>query len=66
VTKNLEDEMKYNLQTAIEATGAVNEEMFKDAFSGKTSEEVNAILVQMFGTDGDDMEFAEEIVILAN
>jgi predicted transcriptional regulator len=59
-----ENKMKYNLQQAMELTGAVNEEQFKEAFSGKTKEEINQDLIYMFGTEGDDMEFAEEIAIL--
>lgn len=59
-----ENKMKYNLQQAMELTGAVNEEQFKEAFEGKTPQEINEILVYMFGQEGDDMEFAEEISIL--
>jgi metal-responsive CopG/Arc/MetJ family transcriptional regulator len=59
-----EIEMKYNLQQSMELTGAVNEAQFKEAFSGKTKEEVNQDLIYMFGIEGDDIEFAEEIVIL--
>jgi predicted transcriptional regulator len=59
-----ENKMKYNLQTAMELTGAVNEEQFKEAFAGKSPKEINEILISMFGTEGDDMEFAEEIEIL--
>jgi isopropylmalate/homocitrate/citramalate synthase len=58
------NEMKYNLEQAMELTGAVNEEQFKEAFSGKSPKEINEILVYMFGQEGDDMEFAEEISIL--
>ena len=58
------NEMKYNLESAMEVTGAVNEEQFKEAFDGKTPEEINEVLVSMFGREGDDMEFAEEIEIL--
>ena len=59
-----ENKMKYNLQQVIELTGATGEEQFKEAFSGKSKEEINKILVYMFGQEGDDMEFAEEISIL--
>lgn len=59
-----ENKMKYNLQQAMELTGAVNEEQFKEAFEGKTPQEINEILVYMFGSEGNDMELAEEIAIL--
>lgn len=56
--------MKYTLEQAMELTGAVDQEQFKEAFSGKSKEEVNQDLIYMFGIEGDDIEFAEEIVIL--
>ena len=58
--------MKYNLQQAMELTGAENEEQFKDAFSDKSTEEINNILINMFGQEGSDLEFAEEIKILVS
>lgn len=57
--------MKYNLEQAMELTGAVNEEQFLDAFKDKTPEEINEILIYMFGEEGNDIGFAEEIAILA-
>ena len=59
-----ENKMEHTLEQAMELTGAVNEEQFKEAFEGKTPQEINEILVYMFGSDGDDIEFAEEIAIL--
>lgn len=59
-----ENKMKYNLESAMEVTGAENEEQFKEAFAGKSPEEINEILISMFGREGDDIEFAEEIAIL--
>jgi len=56
--------MKYNLEQVIELTGAENEKQFKEAFTEKTPEEINEILVYMFGDEGNDIEFAEEIAIL--
>jgi hypothetical protein len=56
--------MKYTLEQAMELTGAIDKEQFKEAFSGKSKEEINQVLVYMFGTEGDDLEFAEEITIL--
>jgi|GEM_PF-4137127 len=56
--------MKYNLEQVMELTGAENEQQFKNAFEGKTPQEINKILIYMFGTEGDDVEFAEEIAIL--
>ena len=58
------NKMKHTLEQAMELTGAVNEEQFIEAFAGKTVEEINEVLVSMFGDEGDDMEFAEEIAIL--
>jgi len=57
--------MKYNLEQAMELTGAVDQEQFLDAFKDKTPEEINEILIYMFGEEGNDIEFAEEIAILA-
>ena len=56
--------MKYTLQQAMELTGAESEEQFAEAFANKSVNEINDILVQMFGSDGNDVEFAEEIKIL--
>ena len=57
--------MKYNLEQAIELTGSKNEEQFLVEFAGRTAEEINDVLIQMFGqAEGDDMELAEEIVML--
>ena len=56
--------MKYTLEQAMELTGAENEKQFKKAFENKTSKEINEILIYMFGSEGDDIEFSEEIAIL--
>ena len=56
--------MKYNLESAMELVGAESEEQFAEAFANKSVNEINDILVEMFGQEGDDPEFAEEIAIL--
>ena len=56
--------MKYTLEQAMELTGAENEKQFKEAFENKTPEEINEILIYMFGSEGDDIKFSEEIAIL--
>lgn len=58
--------MTKTLEGAMELTGAESEEIFRQAFSGKTVDEILAELIYMFGEDGNDAEFAEEIFILAN
>ena len=56
--------MKYTLESAMELTGAIDENQFKEAFFGKTPQEINKILIYMFGSEGDDLELSEEIAIL--
>ena len=58
--------MKHNLESAMELVGANSEQEFKNEFANKSVEEINETLIQMFGQEGDDIEFAEVIKILAS
>ena len=62
--KHIEDKMsekQYTLDEMIELTGATGLGMFLDAFVGEDAKGVNSMLVLMFGQDGNDMNFAEQI-----
>lgn len=63
---NLMDEKRYSLDEMIELTGATGLGMFLDAFVGKTINEINATMIEMFGLEGDDMDFSRQIAIKAD
>jgi len=52
--------MDHNLESAMESTGAQSEQIFRAAFDNKSANEINDILIEMFGYN--DIEFAEQIV----
>jgi len=52
--------MDHNLESAMESTGAQSEQIFRAAFENKSANEINDILIEMFGYN--DIEFAEQIV----
>lgn len=67
-SNSMEDKMKdenstkiYTETELIDLTGGTPEQ-FVDAFIFKTAEQVNAIMIEMMGLEGDDMNFAEQIV----
>ena len=55
--------MNHNLESAMESIGAHSEQIFRAAFENKSANEINDILIEVFGyNDGNDIEFSEQIV----